>query len=151
MNSSINAFSCLVQALPFRRLSNGFKCSVYRFTLVQSKLELYLLWLQENIFFFFNLKNTARDSYEDGKETGNYTVTWTSSMAERSSGESITAFRWFTIPQTTDNLSLIFSNGSTNFGHVGSPLVSNSTKLLSYTYHRIITSRKIFNSCSELQ
>jgi hypothetical protein len=72
-------------------------------------------------------------------------------MAERSSGESITAFRWFTIPQTTDNLSLIFSNGSTNFGHVGSPLVSNSTKLLSYTYHRIITSRKIFNSFSELQ
>jgi len=56
MNSSINAFSCLVQALPFRRLSNGFKCSVYRFTLVQSKLELYLLWLQENIFFSLTYK-----------------------------------------------------------------------------------------------
>jgi len=62
----------------------------------------------------------------------NKQFTWTSSIAARSSGESLTALRWLIIPQTIANWSVIFSNGSTNFGHDGSTVLSNSSKSLSY-------------------
>lgn len=49
-------------------------------------------------------------------------------MAARSSGESLTALRWLTIPHTTCNRSTILSNGSTKAGHVGCTLLSSSNK-----------------------
>lgn len=65
---------------------------------------------------------------------------WISSMAERSSGESFTDLRWFTIPQTTCNRSMILSSGSTSVGHVGSTVLSSSNRSASYTIPKTPTS-----------